>query len=701
MSNVMLKKTTLINPSKTLLCLFASLFILVSLSLATQIVNASDKYSGGSGSANGGTTNTTINNGIQRTTISVTRGNTTYKTSFTFDQNTGQTTSFSTNAYSNDDRNAGGGGGTVTVQCLEDPNVVPEDIYFQQTSDPSVVVNQNDLELGVQYTPYLRVVNRGCLPTNSATTSLTGSQSGSGGGTGLFGWYGSRNNTSAAPTELTTVYADYPPYGQNGTFPVALRIDFNTDGTFEYTEVVNAVGPLSPAASGVASRFSALGSASTEGIAVPFPPFTLTEAGQSQVVGFVDITSDNPRFGGAGCGGDWGCIREAGTPASNRRTETIAAVAPSISLGSFKSYLHPNGIRINPYDVRTTDRDLGDDTSAMDLYYTGAPGLTVNEIGLYWSGIKVSYPSCTGSTITSDGSTLSDFDGQRDADTGWQRYYYTDFTVGQYNDVFITEPTSGNWHFYTVTCDTTGGGQVSDSVLINNGGDVTDLMLLQPTLYNIGVPTGATLAGSPFTITNQSSNDAVDYTYTFSIDGTEVDTGLLSGPLVAGDSEVQTATFDYTAPDTIAIVPMEVCITHADMSVPACSSAQVNVFEGVTECSDSLDNDLDSLIDASDPGCWTDPTDPTTYDASDETEANLPPVITATPGIVRQGDTFLLEWDPQGNVGCALSANAVADGSVAGSLTITAQTQSTYTITCVGDQSASVRVQVIPNIFET
>jgi len=44
------------------------------------------------------------------------------------------------------------------------------------------------------------------------------------------------------------------------------------------------------------------------------------------------------------------------------------------------------------------------------------------------------------------------------------------------------------------------------------------------------------------------------------------------------------------------------------------------------ECNDGINNDPseDSLVDAADPGCWTDPLDPGTYDPTDDSEADSP-----------------------------------------------------------------------------
>ncbi|MCK5591217.1 MAG: lamin tail domain-containing protein, partial [Candidatus Pacebacteria bacterium] len=45
---------------------------------------------------------------------------------------------------------------------------------------------------------------------------------------------------------------------------------------------------------------------------------------------------------------------------------------------------------------------------------------------------------------------------------------------------------------------------------------------------------------------------------------------------------------------------------------------------GYPQCSDELDNDQDGVVDSDDSGCWTDPTDPTTYDPEDDDEYYVP-----------------------------------------------------------------------------
>ena len=43
-----------------------------------------------------------------------------------------------------------------------------------------------------------------------------------------------------------------------------------------------------------------------------------------------------------------------------------------------------------------------------------------------------------------------------------------------------------------------------------------------------------------------------------------------------------------------------------------------------TECSDNIDNDEDGSTDAEDAGCWTNPSDPESYDPNDDDENNKP-----------------------------------------------------------------------------
>ena len=53
-----------------------------------------------------------------------------------------------------------------------------------------------------------------------------------------------------------------------------------------------------------------------------------------------------------------------------------------------------------------------------------------------------------------------------------------------------------------------------------------------------------------------------------------------------------------------------------------CVAFNAEIYNPVYECSDGIDNDQDTLVDADDPGCWGDPTDPSTYDPTDDNEDN-------------------------------------------------------------------------------
>lgn len=132
------------------------------------------------------------------------------------------------------------------------------------------------------------------------------------------------------------------------------------------------------------------------------------------------------------------------------------------------------------------------------------------------------------------------------------------------------------------------------------------------------------------------------------------------------------------------------------------------VLSGGTECSDGINNDpaQDPLIDSADPGCWTDPTDPGTYDSSDDSELSSPalpecgdnwdndgdgrtdhpsdpactgpsdfpegkgPIVslTASPNPVTRGDTETITWnatDPEGGIGpftCTPTGGYTGDG---------------------------------------
>jgi hypothetical protein len=76
---------------------------------------------------------------------------------------------------------------------------------------------------------------------------------------------------------------------------------------------------------------------------------------------------------------------------------------------------------------------------------------------------------------------------------------------------------------------------------------------------------------------------------------------------------------------------LRVC-AQSGTSTEACDTARLSVI--TPQCSDRRDNDGDTQIDAADVGCFTDPTDPSTYDPNDLYENDIaaltPPTITLT-----------------------------------------------------------------------
>lgn len=85
-----------------------------------------------------------------------------------------------------------------------------------------------------------------------------------------------------------------------------------------------------------------------------------------------------------------------------------------------------------------------------------------------------------------------------------------------------------------------------------------------------------------------------------------------------------------------------------------------------------------------------------------------PPTISADKAIVRFGDPVTIAWKPGQNTGCRLSDNLASlparpDGTVAGSSEHNPTGETTYTIRCDGNgtATASVIVKMLPKIQET
>ncbi len=124
-------------------------------------------------------------------------------------------------------------------------------------------------------------------------------------------------------------------------------------------------------------------------------------------------------------------------------------------------------------------------------------------------------------------------------------------------------------------------------------------------------------------------------------------------------------------------------------------------------CRDGIDNDADIQVDSTDPGCWDDPTDPTTYDPDRPSEAFViggDPTISVDPEIVRRGEFVQVTWNPMGNSGCAVSGgniNTPIPASSAGSQEVQVDTQATFRISCPSGAEAETTVKILPVIYES
>jgi hypothetical protein len=181
---------------------------------------------------------------------------------------------------------------------------------------------------------------------------------------------------------------------------------------------------------------------------------------------------------------------------------------------------------------------------------------------------------------------------------------------------------------------------------INNGG-------LRVNVADVRVRLGESLTRVPFTVQNISTSTLPGYTYTIRIGGTQVGAGNRTITLNATQTDAFSGSVTYTVPSSPITVPLEVCATSALLGVTNCANAQVIVFG--TQCSDRSDNDSDGTTDTTDPGCFTDPLDPDTYDPDDNNEGDI---STTSPSVtiefkpvvspVRYDSTAVLTYTIQG-----------------------------------------------------
>ncbi len=503
----------------------------VIILLNTPFVSASDKYSGGSsgsGTSGGGSGYTSCGSGCSQGYNSKGQLETIRSSDYNRDGDYRDANEISTTVT----RDSGGssGGSRTPAPCTTYPNLVITDILFvtpgTTLTPPRTVqsggryanssigrvtggvtgVNQNNLTLGASYEPVVEITNTGCYSTSAekatTTSRAAGSNTGfgssrqsSGGGVvnsimspvssvanslrnllgGQLSSYG--RNLSRTTTALpNSFHIDQMPFGQNGTFPVRLQIDFLNDTSFEITEFVNNQGPLMPRAK----------------IYVRFPAITAT-GGVHGISGTVDVTvAEAPS---RGCDGAEGCILERGTPTTNTRSETFAVIVPAVQIGSYLvsgPYTTGLGNIFRTTSYTTVDRRLTDRDLATDSNWNQRAGITgtYNNVGLYWTGTMINVASCTGMSVQNNGTLLSDFNGQRDVPAQSSGGLFGGVNIsgfpgnGHNLDLQIVEPVASTSHIYTVTCQTTSGTTVSDSVVISNGlGGVatsTNLPNLQP-----------------------------------------------------------------------------------------------------------------------------------------------------------------------------------------------------------------------------
>jgi hypothetical protein len=113
-----------------------------------------------------------------------------------------------------------------------------------------------------------------------------------------------------------------------------------------------------------------------------------------------------------------------------------------------------------------------------------------------------------------------------------------------------------------------------------------------------------------------------------------------------------------------------------------CSPPYVFSIPPKPECSDGIDNDDDELIDGLDPGCWTDPGDPDTYDEEkDEELLIITPLLSAVPDTISQGDSSTLSWtcyDSTTSSGSGFSTG----GATTGSTSVSPPNTTAYTLQC-------------------
>ncbi len=593
-----------------------------------------------------------------------------------------------------------------TPSCSADPDL--------RTGALSITSAASDLQPGVPFTVSAPVTNESCRTS-------------------------SHNYTTQSP------FATIP-----GAFPIRLQIDLNNDDTPDDFQYRNNQGPLTGGAS----------------LTAAFDNIVLPQ-GTHRLSIYADIPGpEDPNSNG--CNRPEGCISESGSD-NNEQSILVTVANPSITLGS---YLIPERANVNEQSRPVEQFSTANSRDITD--FTG-------DVGLYWDGDDINLNTCVGNG--------PGFSGQPT-----EPNYAATYAYGYpNNDAVIEEPAVGDTYTYTIRCDTPSGGTVTDEIQITNGGVVTTpTVAVRARLLDtstISLATTDTLTSESLTLENTGDADAVDTSYTLTIDDNPQisDSGII---IPAGDTAGPfTPTFTWS-PSGTGTFTLEVCAEHPEDTRPAssrCDSRLIEVQDTQSECSDGINNDPsednatdaadpgchndgdpndpgdpnvtgnpndpncpsatcsydpndndetdeplcsnggdddgDVLADAADPGCHTDgdpdtnypgnPNDPNcpsatcTYDPDRNTERDAPTIRvvdqTGTPvSVVRQGTEVTLEWDTNGNSGCTLSTNLNTPDAYSANTTIVEARRTTdYSIDCDFFEPISVRLQVIPVLFET
>jgi hypothetical protein len=443
-----------------------------------------------------------------------------------------------------------------------------------------------------------------------------------------------------------------PPFAEDaGAFPVRLQIDFNNDNTIDDVLYVNSQGPIGGNTS----------------ISTSFGSYTFPE-GTHRLVTYVDIPgTDDP---GRGCDRAVGCVDESSN--GNNETEILITVArPSITLGSFLIPGSSGSEQSRPVEDFSADysRDITD--------YTG-------DVGLYWEGEHMdvnSYRSCTG---TGPGFSAQYASGDQNYRARFEGY-------ANRNDAVIDEPAPGDTHAFTISCTSNTGEVVTDEFYLTNDGVVPEEPEepVVPVVPDAPVIPDLTDAPPAPECNDSTNNDPAEDNLTDAADpGCHTD----GDPNDPGDPN-NTGSTNNCPSATCSYDPND----NDETDEPLCSN--------------NGDDDDDGYTDAADPGCHTDgdPDNPASYDPTRDSENDPATIrVTDTDGnpvtVVRQGDDVVVEWDTNGNTGCTLSSNLGVSGNDADlqtTATVEARRTTDYTIDCPTFDPISVRLQVIPILFET